>query len=112
MSDIRPIFSLAEFPFLFASEKHCFTHCEHLTEPWEEAAGALLIGVFLNVSIHNNSTRLTYEWILMSLCGFLLSKESSIAMQTGNYSVVLTFFPSFLEACLCFTDPSSFTCNL
>lgn len=45
MADLWQDFLLAAFPFLFASEKHCFTHCEHLTEPWEDVAGSVLIGV-------------------------------------------------------------------
>lgn len=44
----------------FASEKHCVIQCEHLFEPWEEVAGAVLIGVFLNVSTHNSASRLRY----------------------------------------------------
>lgn len=53
-----------------------------MAQSWEEVAGALLGGVFLNVSIHNEAARLTRSWILMSFCRlfFLLFKECDIVV--------------------------------
>lgn len=101
MSDLPPDFCFffheRRWPLPFAPEKYGFSRCERLTEPWEEAAGAVLRGVLLNASARNQATRLTRERVPMSLCRFLSRIQGGIVMWRDSLSVI-SLFPNLPEA--------------